>query len=101
MGLSIAGIESAGIPEFAEKIVNEGLEPVSYDILPHADNIELADMLSVVRKLHEGKDEIIELKDSQAVIFQDDMSPRKITLQRTCCSAFIPTAMAGIACMSR
>lgn len=70
---SIAGIESADIPEYAEKIIHKGLGLVPYVILPHVDNADLADVLLVVRKLHEGKNEIIELKDSQAVIFQDEM----------------------------
>jgi dipeptidase E len=67
-GPSIAGVESADPPEFAEEVITEGLDLVPCLVLPHVDNPELADVLPIFRKLHESTD-IIELKDSQAIVF--------------------------------
>ena len=67
-GISIAGVELADDPRFAEELVNDGLSLVPVVILPHVDNPEFADVLPVFRELHKDK-EIIELKDSQAIIF--------------------------------
>jgi dipeptidase E len=69
-GLSIGGIESADIPEFAEQVIEEGLRLVPYVVLPHVDNPEFADVMPIVRA-RSAKDTLIELKDSQAVIFED------------------------------
>lgn len=69
-GQSIAGVESADEPEFAEKVVAEGLNLVPFVILPHVDNPEFADVLPVFRDIHHEKN-IIELKDSQAAVFDD------------------------------
>jgi dipeptidase E len=68
---SIAGVESADNPDFAEELVKDGLGLVPYMVLPHVDNPEFSPMLPLFRQAHEGK-EIIELKDSQAVIFDGD-----------------------------
>lgn len=70
-GPSIAGIESADIPEFAEQLIPEGLNLIPQVVLPHIDNPEFAEAVPAVRALHAGKHKIIELKDSQAVIFND------------------------------
>lgn len=70
-GLSIAGIESADEPEFAEKVIKDGIGLVSFNILPHADSPGLAGVLPTFRTLHQGEN-IIELKDSQAVLFEDE-----------------------------
>ena len=70
-GLSIAGIESADDPEFAVEVITEGLGFVPHVILPHVDNPEFADVVPTVRNLRESKSDIIELKDNQAVIFDD------------------------------
>jgi len=70
-GISIAGVELADDPRFAEELVNDGLSLVPVVILPHVDNPEFADVLPVFRELHKDK-EIIELKDSQAIIFDDN-----------------------------
>ena len=69
-GTSIAGVELADEPEFAEELILEGLNLVPDLILPHVDNPEFADVLPVFRDTHKGKN-IIELKDSQAVIFDN------------------------------
>jgi len=69
-GLAINGIESADIPEFSEEVINEGLSLVPFIVLPHLDNPEFADAIEEVRKIHSSL-EIIELKDNQAVIFND------------------------------
>ncbi|MDB5179302.1 MAG: putative peptidase [Patescibacteria group bacterium] len=71
MGLSIGGIESADIPQFAEEVIEEGLKLVPYVVLPHSDNAEFAEAVSTVRGRHPGGTELIELRDSQAVIFND------------------------------
>lgn len=77
-GLSIAGVEAADEPEFAEKLITEGLGLVPCVILPHVDNPEFTDVLPTFRNLHKDKD-IIELKDSQAVIFDNNI--RRIITQ--------------------
>lgn len=70
-GLSIDGIEAADRPEFAEETIKEGLGLVSFCILPHVDNPEFADVVPIFNDTHKN-DTIIELKDSQAVIFNGD-----------------------------
>ena len=69
-GQSIAGVESADEPKFAEKYITDGLNLIPYVVLPHIDNPEFTDVLPSFKKKHQDK-EIIELKDSQAVIFKD------------------------------
>jgi dipeptidase E len=71
VGLSLAGIESADEPEFAEEVIEDGIGLVPFHILPHVDNPEFRDVVPLFKQLHEGE-EIIELKDSQAVIFEND-----------------------------
>lgn len=66
-GASIAGVELADNPDFAEEIVLEGLRLIPSVVLPHVDNPEFAEVLPVFKKLHQDK-VIIELKDSQAII---------------------------------
>jgi dipeptidase E len=68
-GVSIAGVESSDEPEFAEEVIQDGLGLVPFAILPHIDNPEFADVLPIFRNTHEGKNHVIELKDSQAAIF--------------------------------
>lgn len=67
-GQSITGVESADEPEFAEEYVADGLNLVPFVILPHVDNPAFADVLPIFREKHQDK-KIIELKDSQAAIF--------------------------------
>lgn len=69
-GVSIAGIESADIPDFAEQIITEGLGLVPYVILPHVDNPDFTEAVEAVHGLHDA-DEVISLNDNQAVIFKD------------------------------
>ena len=71
-GLSIGGIELADEPQFAEEVIEDGLELVPFVVLPHLDNPEFADVVPIVRELHQGRNELVELKDSQAVIFDGD-----------------------------
>lgn len=71
-GASIAGVESADEPEFAEEIIEDGLALVPFAILPHVDNPEFTDVLPIFRDMHQGKHQVIELKDSQAVIFDGE-----------------------------
>lgn len=68
-GSSIAGIESADEPAFAEEVIEDGMNLVSFVVMPHIDNPEFADVMPVVKKLHKN---MIELKDSEAVIFDGD-----------------------------
>jgi dipeptidase E len=70
-GVSIAGVESADEPEFAKELIKDGLGFMSFVVLPHVDNPEFAGVLPLFRDLHKDK-EIVELKDSQAVIFDGD-----------------------------
>jgi dipeptidase E len=70
-GQSIAGVESADEPEFAEEYIADGLNLIPYVVLPHIDNPEFTDVLPIFKKKHQDKD-IIELKDSQAVVFEDN-----------------------------
>ncbi|HSW66199.1 MAG TPA: Type 1 glutamine amidotransferase-like domain-containing protein [Bacillota bacterium] len=67
-GTSIAGIESADNPAFAEEVMESGLSLVPYVVLPHVDNPEFTEAAGEVHRLHPGQD-IIELTDAQAVIF--------------------------------
>lgn len=69
-GLSINGIEAADEPEFAEEVIDNGMGIVPLSILPHADNPEFLEIVPTFRKLHQDE-EVIELKDSQAVIFEN------------------------------
>ncbi len=71
-GASIAGVESADEPEFAEEVIEDGLRLVPFAILPHVDNPEFIDVLPIFRNIHQGRHEVIELKDSQAVIFDHE-----------------------------
>lgn len=68
-GISIGGIESVDIPQFAEEVIEEGLNLVPFVVLPHVDNPEFAEVIPKVRKIYQDKHGLIELKDSQAVIF--------------------------------
>ena len=63
------GIEVADIPEFAEAVINEGLNLVPYIIVPHVDNPEFAAVTQTVRT-KVSPEKLIELGDSQAVIFE-------------------------------
>ncbi|HET6746922.1 MAG TPA: Type 1 glutamine amidotransferase-like domain-containing protein [Candidatus Saccharimonadales bacterium] len=69
-GLSINGIESADEPGFSEEVINSGIGIVPFSILPHLDNPEFSEVVPLFKKLHQ-QEEIIELKDSQAVIFEN------------------------------
>lgn len=71
-GVSIKGIESADVPQFAKAVIEEGLGLVPYVILPHADNTAFMDAVSDSKNVHKGVNDVIELKDSQAVIFEGD-----------------------------
>lgn len=77
-GISIAGIESADKPQFAEEVINEGLNLIPFFLLPHVDSPGYAHVIPIFKALHQGSDNIIELKDSQAFIFDGD-SHRIIT----------------------
>jgi dipeptidase E len=69
-GTSIGGInlESSDEPEFAEKVIEDGLDLVPYIIVPHIDDAEFAEVMPVVNA-RPDQDKIIRLKNSQAVIF--------------------------------
>lgn len=71
-GISIAGVESADKPQFAEEVISEGLNLVPFFLLPHVDSPGYSQVVSVFKDLHGGGDKIIELKDSQAAIFDGD-----------------------------
>ena len=60
--------------EFAEKVINDGLSIVAYTILPHADNPEFAEAVKMVASMPHENNNLIKLKDSQAVIFEHKFS---------------------------
>lgn len=72
-GMSIAGIESADKPQFAEEVINDGLKLVPFLFLLHVDSPEYAHVIPVFKNLHQSSDAIIELKDSQAFIVDGDL----------------------------
>lgn len=76
VGPVINGVELADIPEFAEEYITTGLGLIPYAILPHVDNPEFANIMPVFKDLHKDL-KIIELKDSQAAVFNN--SGYKIT----------------------
>ena len=69
-GLSINGIEAADEPKFAEEVINNGMSIVPFSILPHTDNAEFSEVVPTFKELHQNE-EVIELKDSQAAIFEN------------------------------
>jgi dipeptidase E len=71
-GISIAGVESADKPQFAEEVITEGLDLVPFFFLPHADSPGYAHVVPVFKRLHQDSGNIIELKDSQVAIFNGD-----------------------------
>ena len=71
VGVSIAGIESADEPAYAEEVITEGLGLVPYVILPHVDNPEFKDAVAQVRHINKNRTDIIEINDDQAVIFSE------------------------------
>lgn len=70
VGPSIAGVESCDEPAFAEVVIKDGMNLVPFVVMPHVDNPEFADILPIVRGLHKN---MIEVKDSQAVVVDGDM----------------------------
>lgn len=68
-GVSIAGIESADEPAYAKDVITSGLGLVPYFVMPHVDNPEFVDAVMTVREQRSSHNDLIELKDSQAVVF--------------------------------
>ncbi len=68
-GPSIRGVEEADEPEFAEAVVPEGLNLVSFVPLPHVGSLEYGEAIAKMKELYiaEGA-EIVELTDLQALI---------------------------------
>lgn len=71
-GISIAGIESADRPQFAEEIITEGLNLVPFFLLPHVDSLGFAHVIPIFKGMHQGSGTIIELNDSQVFIVDGD-----------------------------
>lgn len=71
-GLKISGfgIEIVDAPEFTEKIVEEGLGLIPYIVIPHADNPAFSSITKTIKSKLVGR-KVIELNDSQAIIFSD------------------------------
>jgi dipeptidase E len=67
-GVSIAGVEAADEPSFAEAVIGEGLDLVPYAILPHIDNPQFAAVVPIFHEV-QADENVIALKDSQAVVF--------------------------------
>jgi dipeptidase E len=64
------GIEAADTPEFAESVISEGLDLIPYIIIPHADSPFFTEITKEIRDKAKPL-KVIELGDSQAVIFND------------------------------
>ena len=64
------GIEAADVPEYAESVVEEGLNLIPFTIIPHADSLEFADITKTIKQKTK-KSETIAINDSQAVIFNN------------------------------
>lgn len=77
-GISITGIESADMPQFAEEVINDGLNLTPFFLLPHVDDPGYAHVIPIFKASHQGSDNIIELKDSQVFIV-DGNSHRIVT----------------------
>jgi dipeptidase E len=65
-------LDSADPPEFAAELIEEGLHLVPYIIVPHVNNLEFTEVMKTVAKRVDRADKFIELKDSQAVVFDGD-----------------------------
>lgn len=70
-GISIAGVESADEPSFAESVITQGLSLIPYTVLPHVGNPDFANIPEIFHVVHDGVP-IIELTDQQAAIFNND-----------------------------
>lgn len=64
------GIEVVDTPEFAETVINEGLQLVPYILIPHADSIGFTEITEKIRD-NTKNENVIEMNDSQAVIFDN------------------------------
>jgi dipeptidase E len=67
MGTSLAGIEAADIPEFSERVIQDGLGVIPKFILPHADSEYFAEANAEARRIHAAKD-ILSINDNQAYV---------------------------------
>ncbi len=70
-GTSLAGIESADIPAFAEEVIYDGMALIPKVVIPHADNEFFQEANQQTRLLFPAED-IIELTDAQALIVNGD-----------------------------
>jgi len=68
-GPSIKGVELADIPQFAEKVIEDGLHLVPYYIVPHVGSAEYGVAIEKMLVLVQAEP-YIALTDSQAVIFE-------------------------------
>lgn len=68
MGTSLVGIEAADVPEFSERVIQDGLAIIPKFILPHSDSEYFAEANTEARQIHAAKD-ILSINDNQAYIF--------------------------------
>jgi dipeptidase E len=69
IGSSLRGLEEADEPEFAERVIWEGLSILPNFILPHTDNPMFAADIKYAREVHkDDRQPVIELTDSQALV---------------------------------
>lgn len=64
------GIELVDTPEFAKTVIDDGLGLVPFILLPHADSPGITEITQQIRE-NIKNEAVIELKDSQAVIFEN------------------------------
>jgi dipeptidase E len=77
IGQSLKGIELADNPDYAESVTFEGIGVVPYTVIPHTDNPEFTAANDATRQLFAGQP-VLELKDSQAAIFDSDLTEYRI-----------------------
>jgi peptidase E len=77
IGQSLKGTELADNPEYAPTVTYEGIGIVPYTIIPHTDNPEFAEANQATRELLAGQP-VLELKDSQAAIFDGNLTDYRI-----------------------
>lgn len=81
IGQSLKGTELADNPEYAPTVTYNGIGVVPYTVIPHTDNPDFSQANEATRQILAGQP-VLELKDSQAAIFNGDLSQYRI-IERT------------------
>jgi dipeptidase E len=70
-GNSLRAIEYADNPEYAEEVIEDGLNLTPHFILPHTDSLDFADAMAQAKEVHKDDKSMITLRDSEALIVTD------------------------------